>query len=296
MYFFYIDESGTRDPGVVATRQDGTTFQKEPLYVLTAVGLFESRWKQFDRRISNLKLELADQIWKRHKERLELVDCEVKSTWLRNERLRMKESRFLSKLSPEDLKRVSDCYYSVLDECHFKILSVVIDKRHIQSHLDHIKLHKKAYELLLERIDAYLAEAHPKHSGVIVMDDTDKTINRALSMKHAYFQREGNRFSDFSHIIEYPFFSDSRLSAGIQLADLCGYNIYRAFRERDFTYEYFRQQLPHFYFSTRTASARLDGLYVWPGESELVEFCQTEVLRIKTEQPTLWTWAAQKKK
>ena len=84
MYFFYIDESGTRDPGVVATRQDGTTFQKEPLYVLTAVGLFESRWKQFDRRISNLKLELADQIWKRHKERLELVDYEVKSTSLRN--------------------------------------------------------------------------------------------------------------------------------------------------------------------------------------------------------------------
>lgn len=264
--------------------------------MLTAVGLFEKRWREFDRKISNLKLELADHIWKRKHIRLDLWNCEVKSTWLRNKTQREKESRFLSLLAEDDLRRITECYYSALEACYFKIISVVVDKRHIHAHLDHLKLHKKAYELLLERIEDYLTEAHPKHSGVIVMDDTDKTINRALSMKHAYFQREGNQFSNFSHIIEYPFFTDSRLSSGIQLADLCGYNVYRAFREKDFAYSYFQKQLPYFYFSNKTADVRLDGLYVWPTASPLVEFCRSEIGRIKMEQPTLWTWAARRMK
>ena len=59
LYFFYIDESGTRDPEVVKTKADGTTAPKEHLYVLTAVSLFEGRWRAFDREIGNLKLELA---------------------------------------------------------------------------------------------------------------------------------------------------------------------------------------------------------------------------------------------
>jgi uncharacterized protein DUF3800 len=76
---------------------------------------------------------------------------------------------------------------------------------------------------LLERIEYYLDECHPKHHGIIV-----------LSMKHARFQREGGQHQRFDHIVEYPFFTDSRLSNGVQLADLCGYNVYRAFRDKDF--------------------------------------------------------------
>ena len=40
MYFFYFDESGTRDPEVTGKRKDGTTFAKDPFYVLVAVGLY----------------------------------------------------------------------------------------------------------------------------------------------------------------------------------------------------------------------------------------------------------------
>lgn len=155
MYLFYIDESGTRDPSVSGVRKDGTTFQKEPLYVLTAVDLFEKRWREFDRKISNLKLELADHIWKRKHIRLDSWNCEVKSTWLRNKTQREKESRFLSLLAEDDLRRITECYYSALEACYFKIISVVVDKRHIHAHLNHLKLHKKAYELLLERIEDY---------------------------------------------------------------------------------------------------------------------------------------------
>ena len=60
MYFFYFDESGTRDPEITGTRKDGSTFDKDTLYVLTAVGMYERKWLPFDRAISDLKLQLAD--------------------------------------------------------------------------------------------------------------------------------------------------------------------------------------------------------------------------------------------
>ena len=47
-------------------------------------------------------------------------------------------------------------------------------------------------EFLLERIQHYMREYHPKHRALIVMDDTSRQLNRAVAMKHAAFQRAGN--------------------------------------------------------------------------------------------------------
>lgn len=94
-------------------------------------------------------------------------------------------------------------------------------------------------------------------------------------MKHAYFQREGNRHLKFKHILEYPFFTDSRLSNGVQLADLCSYNVYRAFRDKSFAYPFFARMLPHFYSSSITAMNKLDGLKVWPETSPWVPFASS---------------------
>ena len=91
----------------------------------------------------------------------------------------------------------------------------------------------------------------------------------------------------FKHIVEYPFFTDSKLSNGVQLADLCGYNIYRAFRNLDFHYPYFRSLLPHFYCSKQTDPLKLDGLKVFPEDSDLVEFARKGWTEFKTTQPTL---------
>jgi hypothetical protein len=272
MYFFYVDESGTRDPEVSKTTADGRIIAKEHLYVLTAVSLFAARWRAFDRSIANLKLEFCDNLYRAKKGRFDLADCEVKSTWLRITKQREKESAFLTELTEGERTRLAEMFYQQLALQRMHVFSVVIDKHKLWSHMDHDKLHKKAYELLLERIEHYLTEYHPKHDGVLVMDDTDKTINRSLSMKHAYFQREGNQRMMFKHIVEYPFFTDSKLSNGVQLADLCGYNVYRAFRGPDFQYAHFQRLLPHFYFSEQTDFLKLDGLKVFPDESELIEF------------------------
>ncbi len=90
----------------------------------------------------------------------------------------------------------------------------------------------------------------------------------AVGMKHARFQRAGNRNMEFPAIVEYPFFTRSELSNGVQLADLLAYSVYRAFRHEDFGYPYFERVLCNFY--RRPDGAALDGLKVWPEASPLV--------------------------
>ena len=71
----------------------------------------------------------------------------------------------------------------------------------------------------------------------------------------------------FPSIVEYPFFTRSELSNGVQLADLLAYNTYRAFKLGDFGYPYFERVLPNFY--RRRDGEALDGLKVWPELSPL---------------------------
>lgn len=272
MYFFYCDESGSRDPRAVQILPDGSEVPKDHLYCLTAVGLWEGRWHRFDGEIAKLKLDFAKQLYYPHKERFDLADCEIKSNWIRNAKERAQKSRFLATLSDDERERLVACYFRQIPAHNMNLFSVVMDKRKLLGHMTSETLHKKAYELLLERIEHFMYEYHPKHNALIVMDDTDRVLNRAVSMKHAFFQREGNQNMRFHHIIEYPFFTDSKLSNGIQLADLCAYNIYRAFRMGDFTYPYFQELLPRFY--RRQQGQRLDGLKVFPEDSELVAFAR----------------------
>ena len=92
-----------------------------------------------------------------------------------------------------------------------------------------------------------MRQYHPKHRALIVMDDTSRQLNRAVAMKHASFQRAGNRNMTFPAIVEYPFFTRSELSNGVQLADLLAYSVYRAFKDEDLGYPYFERVLGNFY-------------------------------------------------
>lgn len=83
MYLFYVDESGTLDPEVEGTRPDGSVFEKEYLYVITAVSLFASHWREFEAQTTGLKRALGDDVSKRIGRRLSLEEYEVKSNWLR---------------------------------------------------------------------------------------------------------------------------------------------------------------------------------------------------------------------
>lgn len=271
MYFFYIDESGNLDPEVAGKRSDGTTFEKDPIYVMVAVSLLEHKWQRFQRRINAVKLELIEDVSRATGRHFDLADVEVHSNVLRIPKARNRHP-FFTFLSPAQLKKLTDVYYEELSAQYMRVFAVVVDKRKTASFLDQSKLHRKAYELLVERVQLFLAEFHPGHLGVIVTDDTNRQLNRALTMKHSWFQRVGTTSGlQLRNIVETPFFTRSELSNGVQLADLCAYNVYRVFRRGNPDYAYFQPMLPRFYCSKNTPADKLDGLKVFPDDSELLE-------------------------
>jgi hypothetical protein len=107
-------------------------------------------------------------------------------------------------------------------------------------------------------------------------------LNQAVAMKHAFFQRAGNQNVRFHHIVEYPFFTRSELSNGVQLADLLAYNVYRGFRDENLSYPYFEMLLPSFY--RRAEGAALDGLKVWPEGSPPIAMARNawDAYKLKT--------------
>ena len=90
MYFFYFDESGSRDPSIGTPEKP-----KNHLYVLLAVGMYEGQWHHFERAISNTKLELADYLRRGKKGDFDLASCEVKSNWIRNPKERAQKAHSL---------------------------------------------------------------------------------------------------------------------------------------------------------------------------------------------------------
>lgn len=279
MYFFYFDESGSRDPSV------GTLDNpRDHLYVLLAVGLYEREWKPFEQAISGQKLELLRTIRQNGLGELNLADCEIKSNWLRNAKERAKQSPFLNALEETQREQLVASFFSQIEARNAVVLAAVIDKRYLHDHVTHEILHKKAYEFVLERIQHFMREYHPKHQALIVMDDTSKQLNQAIALKHSYFQREGNQNLRFDQIVEYPFFTRSELSNGVQLADLLAYNVYRAFKSEDLTYPYFRMLLPAFY-RRKGADTAHDGLKIWPKESPLVRLARELWQDLKTKTP-----------
>lgn len=277
MYFFYIDESGEKNPVI----------KRDEPFVFMALGLHELQWKRFERTINGRKLKLISNIYDREGIQLELADAEIRSSDVRIPKNRNKH-KFLKYLTEKELSELIDLFYEQLTQRHFSIFAAVVDKQCIGVFMDIEKMLKKVYELLLERAENFIQNNHPNQNAIFVLDNTSKQLNRSLAMKHAFFQR-GTTTSGLKlkHIVEIPFFVESYLSNGVQLADLCAYNVYRAFLDQNERYKFFNKMLPHFYSSDRTRDEKIDGLKVFPDNhrwKELIERIEKERARLKKER------------
>jgi hypothetical protein len=205
---------------------------------------------------------------------MDLHRCEVKSTWLRIPERRQEASLFLSALTPEEMTDLVELYYNQLADLNAVCISVVIDKRKLFDYFDQTKLHLKAWELLCERIEKYMREYHRRHRAILIVDDVSKQENKSLASKHALFLEERTSAGvPITQIIEMPLFIRSELSEGVQLADLCAYNVYRSASYNQPEYSFFKRMLPRYYNSGNTPGNKLDGLKIFPDSStELVNW------------------------
>lgn len=271
MYFVYVDESGTRDPRTRIVRSQGTIEPLDHLYVLVGISLFEMKWFRFEAYLNRRKLDLLERIRRTDREVLDLCHCEVKSVCVRIPR-RRREHPFLGRLTDVELSDLVDAYYNQLAYHGMRVFAVVIDKRYLHDFMDEEKLHRKAYELLIERVEWFMKKEHGRHKALMVLDDTSRQMNQSLAMKHSYFQREGTTSgARISHIVELPMFVASELSNGVQLADLCAYSVKRAFSDENLDYEYFSRIAGCLYRAPDRGGPQIEGLKVFPDESPLVE-------------------------
>ena len=267
MYLFYVDESGSR----------GLTKTEPPnhhLFVLTAVGMSEFAWKKFSTEMVKCKNRLLINAQKaalgREFTRLEFKDYETKSTWLRNPKLR-ERSPLLRLFSTEDIAELVENYYGQMKSRRMRLFAVVADKRKLDAHFDPSRLHRKAWELLCGAVQRFMAEKHSRHQAIFIADDNGKDENYRLAVGHARMLRQTkgkNRSARFANIVEMPLFARSELSLGVQLADLCAYNVYRAFRNKDMEYPHFRRVFP-FFHQGEAKSGVPDGLLIFPRTSEI---------------------------
>ncbi|MCE5228688.1 DUF3800 domain-containing protein [bacterium] len=272
MFFFYVDESGTLDPDCnPIVGLNGSSRSKEHLYVLTAVSLFDHRWHGFEKTINRQKRALIDLIQERTGMRLDLSDCEIKSTWVRIPKERARH-RFLSQLANQELTDLCDLFYRQLAYHRMQVFCVVLDKRYLADHMDQAKIHRKAWELLLERIEEFMRIHNPSHQALLICDDVSIQANRSLALKHAYLLENGTKRDLWlKHICEMPHFVRSELCNGVQLADLVGYNFYRTFRDQNTSYPFMLKVLKYLWSPSSNQVNDPKGLYVFPGESPLRE-------------------------
>jgi hypothetical protein len=198
-----------------------------------------------------------------------LADCEIKSNWIRLPAERAKHS-FLHNITDNELVALTNLFYQQLAHHKMTILSVIVDKRHLHDYMDQAKLHRKAWELLLQLVERFMRGRHAKHQALMVTDEVGVHQNRSLAMKHAYIMDQGTSDGTWlQHICEMPLFVRSELSNGVQLADLCSYNIYRAFKTGDLTYPFFQRIAPFIWSRSEIVKYPFSGLKVFPDSSPL---------------------------
>ncbi len=73
MYFFYVDESGNRNP----------TAEVETPFVFVSLAIHEFQWTRLERNVNARKLKLIDDVHDRTGLEFDLSDVEVKANTLR---------------------------------------------------------------------------------------------------------------------------------------------------------------------------------------------------------------------
>ena len=85
----------------------------------------------------------------------------------------------------------------------------------------------------MTRFERYLVDiGGPQTIGLLAHDHDDTSADR-LTQLMRHFHRSGTMWTTVTRIIETPFFVDSRLTVGVQLADLCAYATRRFFENND---------------------------------------------------------------
>jgi hypothetical protein len=208
---FYIDEAGSPDPLRTPLIKGDT-----PIFSLVGLALPLWEWRSRDRIYLSMKKKFFPDLLARTIKRPE--EWEAKGSDL------TKPHNANSKRRHAFLREVLN-FISSNQGCCFGATFI----KNPYKPTDSNSLYTHALQILVERFSLFLAE-HPVYSeGIMICDSrmkglsgSDITVARS-HMSYIFGNDTGKRFIN---IIEAPLFADSRLTVGLQLADIIASVIY----------------------------------------------------------------------
>jgi Protein of unknown function (DUF3800) len=256
MYLCYIDESGVPEIG------QGTSH-----FVLIGLSIEAWDWKGQDRAVSVVKRRfgLGDAevhtgwMTRRYLEQERIADFVSLDSPARRHAVRTARDAQLiriqalkgSKAAAELRKnyRKTDAYiHLTLDQRmdflrqladvigswgNTRLFGDAIDKTSFGTTPPTIPPREEAFTQVVTRFERYLVDiGGPRTVGLLAHDHDDTSADR-LTQLMRHFHSSGTMWTRVTKIIETPFFVDSRLTVGVQLADLCAYATRRFFENNE---------------------------------------------------------------
>jgi Protein of unknown function (DUF3800) len=192
----FIDESGHPNPGDPSTRP-----------VLLAVCVKESDAGTLIRRLFSLRRDLLGKMT------LSRAEEELKATELLSRgplRKNVAKREFVETL------------FEYLRDFPITIFAIVMERPTERPYRGSEVLQRQ-YWWLLERVNRFVATDHPGHMAIPIFDGQDPTSNRVLSDSFTAFMARTAIGQAMDRIVPTLLFTDSSLTPGLQIADLCAY-------------------------------------------------------------------------
>jgi hypothetical protein len=194
----FIDESGHPRPRDSVERP-----------VILAVCIKESDTARLGRAIFGMERNLLGKM------SLDKAEQEGKATTFLNRRA----------LTRHAAKReFAESFFELLRDFDLAVFAVVMERPDTDPYSG-AGLLQAQYRWLLERIDRYMEDEHPKHMALPIFDALDPKQTRTFSDCFGAFMARSQAGRAMQHVVPMPLFVDSALTPGIQIADRFAYVI-----------------------------------------------------------------------
>lgn len=209
---FYTDESGSAEP-----YSEPIENGKTPIFTLTSIALPLDEWRSFDRKFNNLKAHFFPDALRR-KGRKE--DIEIKGNDLTSPRNKASQRR------QDFLHRT----FKLLKSFDAKIFAVTFVKSP-ERPASAKSLYTHGFQILLERFNDCVSSSERFDSGIIICDSRSGTIkggglDKDVAKSYQSYVFGNEKGKRLASIHETPLFADSKITVGLQLADITSSVIY----------------------------------------------------------------------
>lgn len=112
-----------------------------------------------------------------------------------------------------------------------RLFAECIDKLYFDPVKTGRSINEQAFEQVVSRFEQYITKQRPPgedhQNFAIIVHDINHTVAQKHSKMMRQFFEEGTLWTKVNHIVETPFFVDSRLTRMVQIADVCAWALRR---------------------------------------------------------------------